>query len=76
MIFVGTTISTDITSNLAERAFTTGIVPGNVTVSFNLKNLTAAEKVALRNTRTAYASVGVKTVGVSDLICSKVMALN
>ena len=74
VMYFGTTIITDITSKLAERV-ATGVVPGNVTVSFNLKNLTTAEKVALRNTGTTYASVGVKTQGVSDLLYSKVMAL-
>lgn len=74
VIYFGTTIITDITSKQAERAFTnTGL--GDITVSFNLKNLTAAEKVALRNTGTTYASVGVKTVGVSDLLYSKTVAL-
>ena len=74
VIYFGTTIITDITSKQAERVIP-GIVPGNVTVSFNLKNLTTAEKVTLRNTGTTYASVGVKTVGVSDLLYSKVTAL-
>lgn len=74
VMYFGTTIITDITSKLAERV-ATGVVPGNVTVTFNLKNLTAAEKVALRNTGTTYATVGVKTQGVSDLLYSKVMAL-
>lgn len=74
VMYFGTTIITDITSKLAERV-ATGVVPGDVTVSFNLKNLTTAEKVALRNTGTTFASVGVKTQGVSDLLYSKVMAL-
>ena len=74
VIYFGTTIITDITSKQAERVIP-GIVPGNVTVTFNLKNLTTAEKVTLRNTGTTYASVGVKTVGVSDLLYSKVTAL-
>lgn len=75
VIYFGTTSITDITSKQAERVIP-GIVPGNnVTVSFNLKNLTTAEKVTLRNTGTTYASVGVKTVGVSDLLYSKVTAL-
>ena len=75
VIYFGTTIITDITSKQAERVIP-GIVPGNnVTVSFNLKNLTTAEKVALRNTGTTYASVGIKTQGVSDLLYSKVTAL-
>jgi hypothetical protein len=74
VIYFGTTSITDITSKQAERVIP-GIVPGNVTVQFNLKNLTTAEKVTLRNTGTTYASVGIKTQGVSDLLYSKVMAL-
>ncbi len=74
VIYFGSTIITDITSKLAERVVP-GVVPGNVSVSFNLKTLTPAEKVALTNTGTTFACVGVKTVGVSDLLYSKVMAL-
>ncbi len=74
VIYLGTTMITDITSKQAERVIP-GVVPGDVTVSFNLKNLTTAEKVTLRNTGVTYASVGIKTQGVSDLLYSKVMAL-
>lgn len=74
VIYFGTTNIVDITSKQAERAFT-GITPGNVTVSFNLKTLTTAEKVTLRNTGVTYARVGVKTQGVGDLIYSTTMAL-
>ncbi len=74
VIYFGTTTITDITSKQAERAFTnTGL--GDITVSFNLKTLSPAEKVDLRKTGTTYACVAVKTVGVSDLLYSKVMAL-
>ena len=75
VIYFGTTNITDITSKQAERGFTTGIAPGNVTVSFNLKTLTAAEKLALSNTGTAYARVGIKTQGVGDLLYSDVLPL-
>ena len=74
VMYFGTTTITDITSKLAERV-APGVVPGNVTVSFNLKTLTPAEKVALTNTGTTFATVGIKTQGVSDLLYSKVMAL-
>ncbi len=74
VIYFGTTMITDITSKQAERIIP-GVVPGDVTVSFNLKNLTTAEKVTLRTTGVTYANVGVKTQGVSDLLYSKVMAL-
>ena len=74
VIYFGSTAITDITSKYAERVVP-GVVPGNVSVSFNLKTLTTAEKLALRNTGTSYACIAVKTAGVSDLLYSKVLAL-
>lgn len=75
VIYFGTTHILDITAKQAERAFTTDIAPGNVTISFDLKTLTNAEKVTLRNTGVTYARVGIKTQGVADLLYSNVMAL-
>lgn len=74
VIYFGTTAITDITSKQAERTIA-GVVPGNVTLSFNLKTLSPAEKVTLRNTGVTYARVGIKTQGVGDLLYSPVMEL-
>nr|WP_294795923.1 DUF3823 domain-containing protein [uncultured Mucilaginibacter sp.] len=69
VLYLGTSHLVDITSKQAERSFT-GIVPGNVTISFNLKTLNAADKAAVRTTGVTFARVGVKTQGVGDLLYS------
>ncbi|PJJ80001.1 DUF3823 domain-containing protein [Mucilaginibacter auburnensis] len=74
VIYLGTSHLVDITSKQGEKVFT-GITPGNVTVSFNLKTLSTADKVTLRNTGVTFARVGIKTQGVGDLLYSPVMEL-
>lgn len=74
VIYLGTSHLVDITSKQGERVFT-GIAPGNVTVSFNLKTLSTADKVTLRNTGVTFARVGIKTQGVGDLLYSTVTEL-
>lgn len=69
VIYFGTTNIVDITSKFVERAYT-NIVPGAVTLSFDLKTLTKAEKAILSTTGFTFARIGIKTRGVSDLLYS------
>lgn len=74
VLYLGTSHLVDITSKQGERVFT-GITPGNVTISFNLKTLNNADKAALRTTGVTFARIGVKTQGVGDLLYSTVTEL-
>jgi len=69
VIYLSPTSIVDITSKFVERSFT-GLAPGNVTISCDLKTLSEADKEHLGLTGFTFARVGVKTVGVADLLYS------
>lgn len=74
VIYFSPTSIVDITSKFVERSFTE-LTPGNVTISFDLKTLSDADKEHLGLTGFIFARVGVKTVGVADLLYSTPLAL-
>lgn len=74
VIYLGVTSIVDNTSKVYEKAFT-NLSVGNNSIFLDLKTLSASQKATLSKTGFIYARIGVKTVGIADLLYSKTLKL-